>query len=501
MKAVTVMFDSLNKHYLPPYGNQEVIAPNFSRLAKRCVTFDNFYCGSMPCMPARRELHTGRYNFLHRAWGPLEPFDDSAPEILSNNGICTQFISDHLHYWQDGGLTYHTRYSAFEMVRGQEGDEWHGRASQFSKQPGKRKPRLQDVINREYTRDDQCCHARCFESAKDFLLHNHDQDSWYLHLEYFDPHEPFDAPEKYKKLYTDDPADFDWPYYEQVGNPEQLRQAIINYKASVSLCDDYLGKLLDLFDAYDLWKDTLLIVNTDHGFLLGEHGFIAKNYMPCFNELTNLPFFMYDPRHPGQAGQRRSALTQTIDIAPTLLSYFGCELPGSMTGKILEDVIVSNKKIHEAVLYGYFGKHINITDGRYTYFRAARDNSQLYEYTLMPTRLASFFTKDELKMADTVLCRDFGFCQHVPMLRIPAHSKDVPPKASHLQYDEHMKYGDLFFDLEMDPHQSNPITPSHTILDYLERMMTSLMEEHEAPEEQYVRMNLERCHETCKDTL
>ena len=68
MRAVTIMFDSLNKRYLPPYGAQDVVAPNFERLAKRAVTFDNFYCGSMPCMPARREIHTGRYNFLHRSW-------------------------------------------------------------------------------------------------------------------------------------------------------------------------------------------------------------------------------------------------------------------------------------------------------------------------------------------------------------------------------------------------------------------------------------------------
>ena len=67
MRAVTIMYDSLNRRYLPPYGAEGIIAPNFQRLADHCVTFDNFYCGSMPCMPARRELHTGRYNFLMRS--------------------------------------------------------------------------------------------------------------------------------------------------------------------------------------------------------------------------------------------------------------------------------------------------------------------------------------------------------------------------------------------------------------------------------------------------
>ena len=59
MKAIMVMFDTLNRRMLPPYGCDWMHAPNFERLAKRTVTYDNAYVASMPCMPARRELHTG----------------------------------------------------------------------------------------------------------------------------------------------------------------------------------------------------------------------------------------------------------------------------------------------------------------------------------------------------------------------------------------------------------------------------------------------------------
>ena len=86
MRAITIMYDSLNRLFLPNYGDMETIAPNFKRLSDKMVTFDQFYVGSLPCIPARRELHTGSYNFMHRCWGPLEPFDDSAPEILAQNG-------------------------------------------------------------------------------------------------------------------------------------------------------------------------------------------------------------------------------------------------------------------------------------------------------------------------------------------------------------------------------------------------------------------------------
>ena len=86
MKAVMVMYDSLRLQDLPCYGGTAIELPNFKRLAEHTAVFDNSYVCSMPCMPARRELHTGRANFLHRSWGPLEPFDDSMPEILKCGG-------------------------------------------------------------------------------------------------------------------------------------------------------------------------------------------------------------------------------------------------------------------------------------------------------------------------------------------------------------------------------------------------------------------------------
>ena len=73
MKAIMVMFDSLNRHMLPPYGCDWTHAPNFQRLAEKTLTFDTSYVCSMPCMPARRDFHTGRPNFLHRSWGPSSP--------------------------------------------------------------------------------------------------------------------------------------------------------------------------------------------------------------------------------------------------------------------------------------------------------------------------------------------------------------------------------------------------------------------------------------------
>ena len=82
-----------------------------------------------------------------------------------------------------------------------------------------------------------------------------------------------------------------------------------------------LGQVMDKLKALELWEDTLFIVCTDHGFLLGEHQWWGKNIMPVYNEIASTPFFIRDPRCKAE-GVRRSALAQTIDIPATLLEYF-----------------------------------------------------------------------------------------------------------------------------------------------------------------------------------
>ncbi|MDG2406398.1 MAG: sulfatase-like hydrolase/transferase [Paracoccaceae bacterium] len=98
MKTLFLLFDSLNRSALGTYGGS-ICTPNFDRLANKSTVFENHYAGSLPCMPARRDMHSGRLNFLHRSWGPLEPFDDSFPDQLKKTGTYSHLISDHYHYF------------------------------------------------------------------------------------------------------------------------------------------------------------------------------------------------------------------------------------------------------------------------------------------------------------------------------------------------------------------------------------------------------------------
>ncbi|QKJ20624.1 sulfatase [Microbacterium hominis] len=488
MRAVILMFDSLNRHMLSPYADSFIQTPNFDRLAARTVVFDNFYAGSMPCMPARREMHTGRYNFLHRSWGPLEPFDDSMPEMLRDAGIHTHLVSDHPHYWEDGGATYHTRYSTWEFLRGQEGDPWKGVVDPAGAASNPLVAmRRQDAINRRYM-PTEAEHSQTLtvDAGLEFIDTNSAADKWLVQIELFDPHEPFFTHQKYKDQYPHeyDGPEFDWPGYQKVYEPEdQVEHARMEYAALVSMCDASLGRVLDAFDRHGLWEDTLLIVNTDHGFLLGEHGWWAKSVQPWYNELVHLPMFVWDPRTKAR-GDRRSALTQTIDIAPTVLRYFELEPTEDMLGHDLGEILVAESEPREAALFGIHGGHVNVTDGRYVYMRAAaaRENTPLEEFTLMPTHMRSRFGVHELTAWEPA--EPMSFTKGVRTMRMPTTGMWMSP----------WQHGTLLFDLEKDPRQELPMVDDTVELRMLELLRAQLIA-NDAPDSQFERLGFPRVGE------
>lgn len=504
MKTVFVLFDSLNRHLLEPYGGTRIPTPNFKRLAERSCTFDGHYVGSMPCMPARRDIMTGRLSFLHRSWGPLEPFDNAYPELLAKAGAYTHLVTDHFHYFEDGGATYHTRYDTYEFVRGQEGDRWKAlvkphwdrlkntvHENQFS--TARRNYQAQNVINREMMDDAEEAFpsAQVFKAGVDFIEKNRDADDWLVQIETFDPHEPFIAPSAYKKAFEtgwNGPA-IDWPRYGRVEDlPAENEELRANYYATVAHCDALLGRLLDEFDRHDMWKDTVLIVTTDHGFLLGEHDFWAKNRMTIYEEIAHIPLFVHHPDHAAADGTRCGALTQNADLAATFVDLYGAERPAEMQAPSLLPLLAGEPSPREAVLYGYFGGAVNVTDGRHTYHRYPADiaSQEIYQYTLMPTHIFDFFHEDELRAA--TLAPPLDFSRDMPLLKVPVGERSAMYKTygpGCLLENETRLY-----DLASDPAQANPLDDP-ALEARMAEAMVALMGEVGAPPEAYARLALE----------
>jgi hypothetical protein len=245
------------------------------------------------------------------------------------------------------------------------------------------------------------------------------------------------------------------------------------------MCDAYLGKDLDLMDEYDLWDDTMLIVNTDHGFLLSEHDWWAKCVQLFYGEVAHSPLFIWDPRC-GCRSERRTALVQTIDLPATLLEFFDISLPADMQGMPLGETTATDRPVREAALFGLHGGHVNVTDGRYVYLRAPTtpENTPLYNYTLMPTHMRARFSVEELQ--DIQLAEPFVFTKGCRTIKITASGggwRDV------------FKFGTLLFDLKTDPRQERPIT-DRQVERRMIAYMVGLMKENDAPAEQFERLGL-----------
>ncbi len=480
MKTITILMDSLNRHRLSLYGGP-VPVPNLERLAAKGVRFTRHYAASLPCMPARRDLMTGRYTFLESGWGPMEPWDESCIANLRERGIYTHMITDHYHYFQVGGENYHTQYHSWVFERGQEFDCWADFAggNQIPLTSEKRQNARRYWANRSRLDvEDENAYptARCFREAADFVRRNAAADNWHLHLEVFDPHEPFDCPASWLKK-AGDTYDreriYNWPNYGPVGSDGDdavdRRHIEARYAGSLMMADHHLGMVIDAIDATESWDDTCIILTSDHGYLLGEHGYWAKNYVFDYEELTHIPLVIVHP--DAIPGSICNALSSAIDMAPTLCELHDAQPLKHAHGASLLDLVLQRREtLHERVLTGYFAKDISITDGHTTYVRQPLADSMAYHHTLMPGNVRELEYGDWLPQAEGL-----------KLFRIPTKSyrhHDAP--------DHH-----LLYDLVNDPRQTTPVVDDQLESIWAERLTHELAAVG-APAWQFARVGLER---------
>jgi len=385
-----------------------VPTPNLDRLAARGTVFDNCCCGSTPCMPARRDIYTGRFEFLDRGWSPLDDDDPDLPRQVSgppNRSVqwtlaqgykVSYLITDHFHLWEQGAGNYHMGYTGFDFVRGIEADAWHtapvdGFACPEPDRLSKIERHWRNVHHVRRGEDDYFC-AQTIHRACDWLGANRAHRDFYLHLDIFDPHEPWDPPEDILRMF--DPKGYSVPNmsicepYSQCRErmaPEQFNAYRARYAAKVVFLDRQLGKLFDTLDRFDMWKDTLVIFTTDHGTYNGDHGRLGKLQTHEHDAVGHIPFIM---AHPTLGrGERRAQLVQLVDIYPTVLSAVGRPLPSRperapMHGIDLLPVLADSAVRTRAVaVAGQFGCSVSITDGEWVLHQSpVPANQPLYWY-------------------------------------------------------------------------------------------------------------------------
>jgi len=344
----------------------------------------------MPTIPIRRQLYTGRriiptyFYYQHEpvqlpGWHQLYNEDVTLSEVLVEAGYATALIAD-LPHLQRPGRNFHRGFHYYDWVRGQEID-YYGQAPrkepdfldlypadylnqpqlniQFGRGQDFRAFLNQYTANRKrWLKDGDSLVEQTARKAVAWLKDNHQEGPFFLHVEAFDPHEPWDPPRQFLEKYLKQPGPHSWPEppYSDVGvPPEGIQRLRANYAGEASNVDYWYGKILDTAAELGLLENTVVIFMSDHGALLGEQGQFVKGPERLRKQVTHIPLLV---RVPGNqfAGKRVPGYAQIPDIMPTILGRLDLKPPARVTGHDLWPYVTgqaSNSRDHVVQAFGY----------------------------------------------------------------------------------------------------------------------------------------------------
>lgn len=494
--AIVILLDSLNRHMLGAYGGREFETPNLDRFASGAVRFTKHYTGSLPCMPARHDILCGALDFLWRCWGSVELWEDAITYELRKKGVVTQLISDHPHLFETGGENYHCDFDAWAYERGHEGDAWKTRADpSWAGAPGFGRGHMPYDNSRGWFRGEEDFPGpRTMQAAARWLDENAGHhDRFMLFIDEFDPHEPFDTPERWAKKY--DPAwegpQLIWPPYMRgavekgVLSAAEARQVRAAYGAKLSMIDHWLGRVLDSIERNKLGEDTVVILCTDHGHYLGEKDIWGKPGVPVYEPLGHIPLMI---QAPGVAPGVCDALTTSVDIFATLADLFNVTVRQRTHGKSLLPLLSgAQRSVRDWLLTGVWGREVHLVTGSHKYARGpvganAPLSMMSNRWSTMPThvvdRNVALPLPDKRAFLDTMPGSD------IPVIHQPWGEGDPIPFWARFKPTGHALYA-----VESDPDENENLI-GQKIEAQMAEQLRAVLKELEAPAAQFTRLGL-----------
>ena len=344
MNIILLISDTYRYDNLFDRAAMPVRTPNLDAFSERAVSLSRMYTASFPTIPQRTDATSGRFGWPWYGWDSrLKTTENHLPSLLGQAGYVSQLLCDCPHLFR---ADFDSGFNGAHVVRGQEGDTYFLRMNhtiERSMPPektrhgqhfqGRNLPDLHRWTNRRWYREEDRFPARTARLAVEWLEENYQWHPFFLWVDFFDPHEPWDPPEymvrKYDRDYTGEPMIH--PNYGRADDltPAELKNLRAHYCAEAELVDRWVGRVIQKIDDLDLWDNSIVIFTTDHGMSLGEHNRTGKSNInagddrcwPIYPEIAHIPFLIAAPGLTG--GKTVDALIQPPDILPTLLDLAG----------------------------------------------------------------------------------------------------------------------------------------------------------------------------------
>ena len=380
------------------YGKEFMHTPNIDRLAARGVLFEHAYVMVPTCGASRASLMSGVRPSPNRFVNYLAWAERDAPGAVTlnsqfkNNGYTTISLGKVFHHPEDNvaGWSEPPWRSKIDDYKDADAQD-AARAEHLQKWPehtGVRRMAYEagDADDEEY-RDGETA-SRAIDYLENFS--GDSEQPFFLAVGFHKPHLPFTSPKKFWDLYDFDAIDLPDNYGPPEGAPEvalhnsgelrsyagipqegpvdreTARQLIHGYYASVSFIDAQVGRLLDSLDEQGLAENTIIVLWGDHGWQLGEHGMWNKH--SCFETSMHAPLIIAAPQSEGvEPGTRVSALTEFIDIYPTLTELAGIPAPEHLEGTSAVPLMVDPSAPWKDYAVGRYRSGDTIRSGRYRY--------------------------------------------------------------------------------------------------------------------------------------
>jgi len=342
--------DQMRHDALGCKGVFPVRTPNLDALVASGVMFDRAYCTNPLCVPSRTSLMTGRFCHDHGVYYNSQPIPEgmkTLPGILAANGYYTvavgkmHFVPKGAHYGFHKRMGDSLHYKEYLALRG------------LAESRSAVNPDETDPIRRHYLCKPStlpmehympCRRAACAMDELERIALTRQatlggSEPFYMWLSFSKPHSPCDQPEPYFSMY--DPKDLPPPVQDSEGTrnapaslkrwsaywasftDEEKRQIRAQYLGSVSLVDHLIGQVIDKLRELDLFDNTLIVLDSDHGDHLGDHGLQQKGFF--FESAVRTPFVFAGPGvHADKVVKENVSLA---DVVPTILDYCDLRLP------------------------------------------------------------------------------------------------------------------------------------------------------------------------------